>query len=70
MTNSVDGIIMDMNLTAMNDFIDKRGEDCFQEAVFYHAFSESAMDYIHPSDELRKTKRFDIIQKAFINAYV
>ena len=57
-------------ITRMNLFISKFGEEAFNSAVFNGAFSEVAYAYIHPFDKLRSTDRFQIIQKAFINAYI
>lgn len=61
---------LSFNLPYMNKFITTHGIDAFNDAVFHGAFSEVAFDYIHPEDELRITENFDIIQRAFIRAYV
>jgi len=57
-------------ITRMNLFISKFGEEAFNSAVYNGAFSEVAYAYIHPCDEMRVTDGFKTIQKAFINAYV
>lgn len=62
--------IKDIRIVSMNDFISKHGEEAFKDAVFNGAFEEIADYYIHPCDEMRSTANFDVIQKAFINAYV
>jgi hypothetical protein len=41
----------------------------FRDAVLEGAFSDVAFEYVHPSDEMRKTTNFELIQEAFINAY-
>jgi hypothetical protein len=42
----------------------------FRDRIWNGLYSELAYAYIHPHDDMRKTKNFDIIQSAFINAYV
>lgn len=56
-------------IISMSLFIEKHGETAFIAAVYEGAFSEYAYAYIHPCDEMRGTQNFDIIQKAFLNAY-
>ena len=57
-------------INEMNNFIDSHGQYAFRDAVFQGAWSSFSYAYIHPCDEIRSTKRFTIIQEAFINAYV
>ena len=54
----------------MNEFISTHGEEAFIACVFHGGFQEFAFDFIHPEDELRQVENFEIIQKAFLNAYV
>jgi len=63
-------MVSDIQIKYMNDFINKHGEEAFKDAVFHNAFEGVAFAYIHPCDEMRNTPNFDVIQKAFINAYV
>ena len=56
-------------IDSMNSFITKFGDSAFIAAVYEGAFSQYAYAYIHPCDEMRSTKDFDIIQKAYLNAY-
>lgn len=63
-------MIHEFQLETMNKFLEKHGVDTFNDAVFNHAFSEVHMAYIHPCGELQATKNFDVIQCAFIRAYV
>ena len=63
-------MVHEFHLEAMNKFLEKHGEDAFSDAVFNHAFMEVHMAYLHPCDELQATKNFDVIQRAFIRAYV
>jgi len=63
-------MVHEFHIEAMNKFIEKHGVDAFNDAVFNHAFSEAPMAYLHPCDELQATKNFDVIQRAFIRAYV
>jgi len=69
-TAGIGEMVSDVQINSMNDFITKHGEEAFKDAVFNHAFGEVANAYIHPCDEMSSTDNFDIIQKAFINAYV
>lgn len=62
-------MVSDTQINSMNEFINKHGEEAFKDAVFNSAFEEVAFAYIHPCDEMRGTPNFDVIQKAFINAY-
>lgn len=56
-------------INSMTKFINDFGDRAFTVAVYEGAFSEYAYAYIHPCDEMRSTKNFDIIQKAYFNAY-
>ena len=58
-----------VQINSMNDFITKHGEEAFKDAVFNNAFEEVVDAYIYPCDDMKSTDNFDIIQKAFINAY-
>ena len=57
-------------IDAINSFIADYGEQAFKVAVFHGMFSEVCYAYIHPADAMRSTPGFEIIQRAFINAYV
>jgi hypothetical protein len=57
-------------IAEMVDFIEKHGEEVFNKAVYHHAFGEVVYAYLHPCDEMKSTPYFDVIQKAFIRAYV
>lgn len=63
-------MVSDVQINSMNDFISKHGEEAFKDAVFNGAFEMVADAYIYPCDEMKSTANFDIIQKAFINAYL
>jgi len=63
-------MVHEFQLEMMNKFIEKHGVDAFNDAVYHLAFSEVHMAYLHPCDELQATKNFDVIQRAFIRAYV
>ena len=54
----------------MSAFIHKYGEEAFYYAVYQGAWNEIAYAYIHPSEEMKATKDFETIQRAFLNAYV
>jgi len=69
-TAGIGEMVSNVQINSMNDFITKHGKEAFKDAVFNHAFGEVAYAYIHPHDDMRSTANFDIIQKAFINAYV
>ena len=57
-------------INAMNEFISYYGSDAFYAGVFHGMFSEVSYAYIHPHDDMRSTKGFTDIQRAFINTYV
>lgn len=57
-------------IDAMNKFIEHHGSDAFNEGVYHGMFSEVSYAYVHPHDDMRNSKNFHTIQKAFINAYV
>lgn len=44
--------------------------DKFKQMVWDGKWSEYSIEYIHPVDELTRTRCFKLIQEAFINAYV
>ena len=54
----------------MIKFIRNYGFNAFKDSVYHGAFSEYYNFYIHPSDEMKATEEFELIQKAFFNAYV
>lgn len=54
----------------MSKFIEKHGKEAFKDAVFNGAYANYCYAYIHPCDEMRVTDNFEVIQRAFINAYV
>jgi hypothetical protein len=70
MQASIGEMVSEHQINSMNEFIDKHGEQAFSDAVYHLAFGEVANAYIHPHDDMKATKNFSIIQKAFINAYV
>lgn len=53
----------------ISEHLSNHGVETFNTDVFYGLFEEVAFAYIHPSDEMRNTPDFKIIQNAFINAY-
>lgn len=53
----------------MSNYINENGEKAFIDAVYHGAFSNVAFAYIHPAEEMRQTLNFDVIHKAFKNAY-
>jgi hypothetical protein len=57
-------------IEGMIKFMVKYSFSAFYDAVYNGAWSEFSYAYIHPCDEMRKTENFNIIQNAFINAYV
>jgi len=63
-------IVSSFEIEEMNTFISKYGETAFFSEVYDGTFRDVAYAYIHPCDEMRDTKDFELIQKAFINAYV
>lgn len=69
LTAKMEEIVSDFQIEHMNNFINKHGEEAFKDAVFHGAFEEVAYAYIHPCDEIKNTLNFNIIQRAFINAY-
>ena len=65
------GEIVDTDIiNCFNEVIDCFGEERFSKNIYDGEGADVAFAYIHPCDELKASKRFDIIQKAFINAYV
>ena len=62
------GEVCSTHIDDMNNFIENHGIKAFRSAVWNGAFLEHSMEYIHPAEELEKTKNFSIIQAAFINA--
>ena len=64
------GGVWSTHIDDMNEFIEKFSIQAFRSAVWNGAFLENALNYVHPADELRDTKNFDLIQEAFINAIV
>lgn len=57
-------------IASMNLFIESHGYEAFKNAVFIGEWSDYALEYIHPDEELRSTPGFELIQKAFFNAYI
>lgn len=57
-------------IAGMCMIIDTHGEKAFSDLVWNEVFGGVAFAYIHPHDDMRTTKHFHTIQKAFINAYV
>lgn len=65
-----EGMVDQYHIDNMMNYINKHGYEAFKDATFHGAFSEEAFKYIHPIDEMRSTKGFELIQQAFFNAYV
>lgn len=57
------------DIDLMCSYIENYGERMFSDDVWNGAFGNVAYAYIHPCNEMRSTKSFNIIQRAFINAY-
>lgn len=51
----------------MINHINQFGIESFNNAVFYGAFNEVLMDFVHPEEELKSLEKFNEIQQAFIN---
>ncbi len=62
------GNVYEYQIVEMCKFISCYGLNAFREAVYHGAFMEICLAYVHPAEELEKTKNFSIIQEAFINA--
>lgn len=62
--------IVDTYLPVMLNFIDMHGTPAFQDAVRYGAFQSISFMYLHASEHLRTTERFEEVQSAFIKAFV
>jgi hypothetical protein len=62
-------IVYESVIKDMNNFIEKHGEQAFKDATFNGAYANYSYAYIHPCDEMRVTDNFEVIQRAFINAY-
>ena len=56
-------------LPAMIKFIDTHGTPAFEDAVAEGAFQQISFMYLHASEHLRTTERFEEIQSAFIKAF-
>jgi hypothetical protein len=57
----------------MSSYIKSYGWEQFNSDIYnstYEKWNNVAYAYLHPSYAMKKTKDFQIIQKAFINAYV
>lgn len=54
----------------INSFLELYGKDALYDAIWHGAFSFVGLQYIHPDEELEKTKNFKLIQEAFIRAIV
>ncbi len=57
-------------INCFDEFIHWFGQESFNRIIFEGEAADVAYAYIYPCDEMRETKRFDEIQKAFFNAYV
>lgn len=57
-------------INCFNEVLHWSGEEKFSKYIYEGEGADVAFAYIHPCEELRATKGFDIIQRAFINAYV
>jgi hypothetical protein len=61
--------MIDAYLPTMIKFIDKHGMPAFEDAVANGAFQHISFMYLHASEHLRTTERFEEIQGAFIKAF-
>jgi hypothetical protein len=61
--------ILDTYLPTMIKFIDTHGAPAFEDAVCNGAFQGISFMYLHASEHLRTTERFEEIQSAFIKAF-
>jgi len=61
--------IVDAYLPLMIKFIDTHGMPAFIDAVCNGAFQGISFMYLHASEHLRTTERFEDIQSAFIKAF-
>lgn len=71
-SNNIYGIgklVPNLKIQVMSKYIKENGEKAFIDAVYHGAFSNVALAYVHPAEEMRQTLNFDVIQKAFKNAY-
>jgi hypothetical protein len=62
------GDVYEYQIKEMCKFISCYGLNAFREAVWHGAFLENSLNYVHPAEELEKTKNFKLIQEAFIDA--
>jgi len=63
-------MVQKIDIDMMNVTLDLYGDDYFDKLIYNGEGSNIAYAYIHPCDEMRNTKNFNRIQRAFINAYV
>ncbi len=69
-TNYIDKYnIVDAYLPSMIKFIDTHGTPAFEDAVANGAFQAISFMYLHASEHMRTTERFEEIQSAFIKAF-
>lgn len=61
--------VVDAYLPLMIKFIDTHGMPAFTDAVCNGAFQGISFMYLHASEHLRTTERFEEIQSAFIKAF-
>ena len=61
--------IIDTYLPLMIKFIDTHGTPAFEDAVANGAFQGISFMYLHASEHLRTTERFEEVQSAFIKAF-
>ena len=64
------GEYVEVSHKAMLRFIKNHGEAAFNTAVYHGAWQDIAFRYIHPEEDLEKLEGFQLIQSAFIAAYV
>lgn len=62
-------MVPDYQQISIRTFINNFGIIAFSSAVYNGAWSDVAFAYIHPCEDMKKTKQFKAIQEAFINAY-
>lgn len=61
-------MVKDWDIARMSNELEK-DENLFIQNIYNGAFANIAFAYIHPAEDMKKTRNFAKIQKAFINAY-
>lgn len=65
----IGSIVPNVKINIMSKYIHENGEKAFIDAVYHGAFSNVAFAYLHPAEKMRETLNFNVIHKAFKNAY-